>query len=203
MFYETLLEGQDPPLFEDVRRASVINLAAAYRADFTHVEHVAELALEMWDGLAAAGVHDGDPIERDLLWAAAMLHDIGMAIDYDDHHKHSRYLILSAGLAGFTPRETALVGQMARYHRKGSPSHGRLRGARAQGRRRAADPLRGRAAARRAARAPARSDRPQHRRRRARRRGGAACCGPTRTSRSPAGRPSARAICSGARSGAT
>ena len=124
VFYETLLEGQDPPLFEDVRRASVINLAAAYRADFTHIEHVAELALEMWDGLAAAGVHDGDPLERDLLWAAAMLHDIGMAIDYDDHHKHSRYLILSAGLAGFTPRETALVGQMARYHRKGSPGLG-------------------------------------------------------------------------------
>ena len=32
-----------------------------------------------------------------------MLHDIGMAVDYDDHHKHSRYLILNAGLPGFTP----------------------------------------------------------------------------------------------------
>jgi exopolyphosphatase/guanosine-5'-triphosphate,3'-diphosphate pyrophosphatase len=45
-------------------------------------------------------------------------------VDYDDHHKHSRYLILSAGLPGFTPRETALVGQAARYHRKGTPSLG-------------------------------------------------------------------------------
>jgi len=74
------------------------------------------------DALADAGLHPGDAQERDLLWAAAMLHDIGVAVDYDDHHKHSRYLILSAGLPGFTPRETAIVAQMARYHRKGTPS---------------------------------------------------------------------------------
>ena len=124
VFYETLLEGADPPLFEDVRRASVLNLASAYHADFAHTQHVARLALELWDGLAVAGVHAGDPAERELLWASAMLHDIGTAVDYDDHHKHSRYLILNAGLPGFAPRETALIGQMARYHRKGSPGLG-------------------------------------------------------------------------------
>ena len=47
-----------------------------------------------------------------------------MAVDYDDHHKHSRYLILNAGLPGFSPRETALIGQAARYHRKGTPTLG-------------------------------------------------------------------------------
>jgi exopolyphosphatase/guanosine-5'-triphosphate,3'-diphosphate pyrophosphatase len=124
VFYETLLAGEEPPLFEDVRVASVLNLASAYDADFAHIDHVARLALELWDGLADGGIHDGDPEERDLLWAAAMLHDIGTAVDYDDHHKHSRYLILNAGLPGFTPRETALIGQMARYHRKGTPALG-------------------------------------------------------------------------------
>jgi exopolyphosphatase/guanosine-5'-triphosphate,3'-diphosphate pyrophosphatase len=124
VFYETLLEGTDPPLFEDVRRASVINLAASYEADFAHCEHVARLALGLWDSLGEAGLHEADPIERDLLWAAAMLHDIGTAVDYDDHHKHSRYLILSAGLPGFSPREVGLIGQMARYHRKGTPGLG-------------------------------------------------------------------------------
>jgi exopolyphosphatase/guanosine-5'-triphosphate,3'-diphosphate pyrophosphatase len=53
-----------------------------------------------------------------------VLHDIGTAVDYDDHHKHSRYLILNAGLPGFSPRETALIGQAARYHRKGQPGLG-------------------------------------------------------------------------------
>jgi exopolyphosphatase/guanosine-5'-triphosphate,3'-diphosphate pyrophosphatase len=107
-----------------VRRVAVENLATQYHADVTHTAHVAHLALEIWDALASAGAHPGRADERHLLWAAAMLHDIGTAVDYDDHHKHSRYLILNAGLPGHTPRETALIGQMARYHRKGSPTLG-------------------------------------------------------------------------------
>ena len=53
-----------------------------------------------------------------------MLHDIGMSVDYDDHHKHSRYLILNGGLPGFTPVEVAIIAQAARYHRKGMPEPG-------------------------------------------------------------------------------
>jgi exopolyphosphatase/guanosine-5'-triphosphate,3'-diphosphate pyrophosphatase len=53
-----------------------------------------------------------------------VLHDIGMSIDYDDHHKHSRYLILNGGLPGFEPVETAIIAQAARYHRKGMPTPG-------------------------------------------------------------------------------
>ena len=108
--------------FEDVRRASVENLCHQYHGPSdAHVEHVARLALEMFDDLASAGVHEGTAEERELLWAAARLHDIGMAVDYDDHHKHSRYLVLNAGLPGWSQREIALIAQVARYHRKGSP----------------------------------------------------------------------------------
>jgi exopolyphosphatase / guanosine-5'-triphosphate,3'-diphosphate pyrophosphatase len=121
VFLNRLLGHRDPPLFNNVRRASVRNLAAEYDQLNAHTEHVAELSLTMWDALGS-----NDPVERELLWAAAMLHDIGMSVDYDDHHKHSRYLILNAGLPGFSPRETALIGQMARYHRKGNPSLGQF-----------------------------------------------------------------------------
>jgi exopolyphosphatase/guanosine-5'-triphosphate,3'-diphosphate pyrophosphatase len=82
--------------------------------------------LGLFDELAAAGLHEGDVWERELLFAACVLHDIGMSVDYDDHHKHSRYLILNAGLAGFSPREVALIAQAARYHRKGMPEFGEL-----------------------------------------------------------------------------
>jgi exopolyphosphatase/guanosine-5'-triphosphate,3'-diphosphate pyrophosphatase len=126
VFFERYLAGQEQPLFPDVRRASVLNMAAQYRVDTDHTEHVAALALGMFDELAALGLHDGDPRERELLWAACMLHDIGMSIDYDDHHKHSRYLILNGGLPGFTPVETAIIAQAARYHRKGMPVPGPL-----------------------------------------------------------------------------
>jgi len=124
VFFERLLAGEDPPLFGDVRRASVLNMAGQYRFDVEHTQHVAALALGMFDELAKLRLHDGDARERELLWAACMLHDVGMSIDYDDHHKHSRYLILNGGLPGFTPVETAIIAQSARYHRKGMPSPG-------------------------------------------------------------------------------
>ncbi len=131
VFFERLIAGfagdaagQQQPLFEDVRRASVLNMAAQYHVDIAHTEHVAALALGMFDELAQLGLHDGDARERELLWASCMLHDIGMSIDYDDHHKHSRYLILNGALPGFTPVETAIIAQAARYHRKGMPVPG-------------------------------------------------------------------------------
>jgi exopolyphosphatase/guanosine-5'-triphosphate,3'-diphosphate pyrophosphatase len=127
IFFERLLAGREPPLFEQVRSASVLNLAAQYHVDAAHTRHVAELALGMFDELARLGLHPGDANERELLWAASMLHDIGMSVDYDDHHKHSRYLILNAGLPGFTPVEVAIIAQAARYHRKGMPDPGPLR----------------------------------------------------------------------------
>jgi exopolyphosphatase/guanosine-5'-triphosphate,3'-diphosphate pyrophosphatase len=121
----TLLAGREP-LFENVREAAVGNLAIQYESDMTHVEHVATLALQMHDSLVKAGLFEPKRGERELLWAASMLHDVGMTISYDDHHKHSRYLIVSAELPGFDPRERALIAQISRYHRKGAPKLGEI-----------------------------------------------------------------------------
>jgi exopolyphosphatase / guanosine-5'-triphosphate,3'-diphosphate pyrophosphatase len=125
VFFAQHIAG-DPPIFDDVRRSSVVNLATQYEVDVAHTRHVAQLALGLFDELAAAGLHAGDPIERELLWAASVLHDVGMSVDYDDHHKHSRYLILNAGLPGYSPNEVAVIAQAARYHRKGVPDPGFL-----------------------------------------------------------------------------
>jgi exopolyphosphatase / guanosine-5'-triphosphate,3'-diphosphate pyrophosphatase len=119
VFYEHFLEGNDPPIFEDVRKASVMNVAHLYHYQEAHVEHVERLALRLFDQLS------DDPLmgknERELLWAACMLHDIGMSIDYNDHHRHGYYLILNSGLPGYSHRELALIALMVRYHRKSSP----------------------------------------------------------------------------------
>jgi exopolyphosphatase/guanosine-5'-triphosphate,3'-diphosphate pyrophosphatase len=126
IFFEAYLAPADPPLFASVREASVRNLATQHHGDLRHQRHVAALTLQLYDSLAAAGAHPGGAADRELVWAAALLHDVGYAVDYDDHHKHSRYLILNAGLPGWTPREVALIALMARYHRKGNPSFGEL-----------------------------------------------------------------------------
>jgi exopolyphosphatase/guanosine-5'-triphosphate,3'-diphosphate pyrophosphatase len=119
VFFERILPGDH--LFANVRSESVRNLAHRFGHNDEHDLHVWALSSAMFDGLAAAGLHDYGSEERELLWAACILHDIGVAVNYDDHHRHSYYLTLNAGLPGFTPRELILVGLVTRYHRKGEP----------------------------------------------------------------------------------
>ena len=122
VFVERFMEGDRPPLIADVRAQSVENLARRYGAATPHARHVARLSLELYDGLAAAGAIRPERDSRELLERACALHDIGTAVDYDDHHKHSLYLTLSAGLPGFDQRELQMIALIARYHRKGEPS---------------------------------------------------------------------------------
>ena len=122
---EHLLPPEEP-LLPDVRAAAIDNLLAGCDANVAHAHHVAALSLQLHDSLVRAKAIRPLPGERDLLWAAAMAHDVGMAVAYDGHAAHPHYLVLNAGLPGFTPRETALIGQMARYHRKGNPTLGQF-----------------------------------------------------------------------------
>jgi exopolyphosphatase/guanosine-5'-triphosphate,3'-diphosphate pyrophosphatase len=124
IFLAGLLAPVDPPLVPDVRTTSVRNLARQHGVDLVHAEHICALAHQLLEGLPGVGLPA--PGEPELVEAAALLHDVGLAVDYDDHHKHSSYLILGAGLPGFTPREVALIALMARYHRKGTPQLGAL-----------------------------------------------------------------------------
>ncbi|HEX4806153.1 MAG TPA: Ppx/GppA phosphatase family protein [Conexibacter sp.] len=124
IFLSQLLAPADPPLVPCVRATSVRNLARQHGVDLVHAEHIAALAHQLVEALPGAGLPE--PGEPELVEAAALLHDVGMAVDYDAHHKHSSYLILGSGLPGFTPREVALIALMARYHRKGTPSLGGL-----------------------------------------------------------------------------
>lgn len=113
-------------LAEDVRRFSVLNLMRRYYDHPAHNEQVRRLALGLFDGLAP--LHGYGALERELLACGALLHDIGMAINYYDHHKHGFFLTMSAPLPGFSHREQALIALLVRYHRKGSPSEQGLGG---------------------------------------------------------------------------
>jgi exopolyphosphatase/guanosine-5'-triphosphate,3'-diphosphate pyrophosphatase len=124
IFLTGLLAPADPPLVECVRTTSVRSLARQHGVDLVHADHIASLAHQLLEALPGAGLPE--PGEPELVEAAALLHDVGLAVDYDDHHKHSSYLILGSGLPGFTPREVALIALMARYHRKGTPQLGAL-----------------------------------------------------------------------------
>ena len=120
VFYETFLSGQSEPIIGDLRRFSVFSLARTFEQNEVHSQHVAYLSLRRFDDLQSA--HKLDTFYRELLWAAGILHDIGTAIDYDYHHKHSSYIVLNHTLPGYSPRELALVSLLCRFHRnKGKP----------------------------------------------------------------------------------
>lgn len=116
LFYHEFA-GRASPVIPDLRRFSVLNLGRVYGYQSAHADQVARLALALYDQLARR--HGYGALERELLWAAAQLNDIGSAVNYQDHHKHSAYLILSAGLPGYNHREIALIALLCVYHRKG------------------------------------------------------------------------------------
>jgi exopolyphosphatase / guanosine-5'-triphosphate,3'-diphosphate pyrophosphatase len=128
IFYERFLAPAEPPLIGDVRRQSVLNLVDIYRCERAHAEQATALALAVYDELARLGLHALEHPERELLWAAGMLHDAGVLVDYNDHHKHGFYLVLNAGLPGFRHRELALVALLVRSHRKALPTPAPLEG---------------------------------------------------------------------------
>jgi exopolyphosphatase / guanosine-5'-triphosphate,3'-diphosphate pyrophosphatase len=104
----------------DPRRRAVLEFAHRYAWDGPHCETVTRLALSLFD--QTAHLHGLGPAERELLEFAALMHDVGYGLSQSAHHKHSLYLIKTADLDGFTPRELLLMANIARYHRKALPA---------------------------------------------------------------------------------
>jgi exopolyphosphatase/guanosine-5'-triphosphate,3'-diphosphate pyrophosphatase len=120
LFFEQFWQHLSYPVVDNIRRFSVLNMARVYNYEKQHVAHVRYLANRLFEQLMP--LHGFGRAEQDILDAAALLHDLGSIIDYYAHHKHSQMLITNRGLPGYTPRETALVALLTRYHRKGKPS---------------------------------------------------------------------------------
>lgn len=119
LFFEHFWRHLSYPVVRNVRQFSVLNKARIYQYSKGHANQVRFLAGRLFEQLAP--LHGYGRGELELLNAAALLHDLGTLISYDDHHKHSQTLIVNSGLPGFRPRETALIALMTRYHRRGRP----------------------------------------------------------------------------------
>jgi exopolyphosphatase / guanosine-5'-triphosphate,3'-diphosphate pyrophosphatase len=89
------------------------------RANERHCEHVANLALQIFDGVKNR--YRLPAFGRDVLQAAALLHDIGYLISHSKHHKHTYHLIMHGDLPAFAPHEVELIANVARYHRRAFP----------------------------------------------------------------------------------
>ena len=103
-----------------VRQRSVILAAQKYQVNLEHADRIATFALELFDQTHEI-LHSWGAEERELLWAAAILHNCGHYISHSAHHKHSYYLIRHSELLGYTETEIETIANLARYHRKSAP----------------------------------------------------------------------------------
>jgi exopolyphosphatase/guanosine-5'-triphosphate,3'-diphosphate pyrophosphatase len=80
---------------------------------------VSALASRLFDELREE--HGLGDRERLLLRVASLLHDVGIYVSLRAHHKHSQYILAASQIFGLSNEETAIVANIARYHRRGAP----------------------------------------------------------------------------------
>jgi CHAD domain-containing protein len=93
-------------------------------SDFQHSRKIARLSLQLYDGLARVGVLEANNRHsRELLRAAATMHDVGRSEGNSGHHKTTGRLIRKLELPfGWKPEDQDMVALIARYHRGALPS---------------------------------------------------------------------------------
>ncbi len=103
-----------------VRQRSVLKTAQKYQVNLEYSDRVANFALTLFDQTRER-LHAWDSEARELLWAAAMLHNCGLFVSHSAYHKHSYYLIRHGELLGFSEAEIEVIANFARYHRRNIP----------------------------------------------------------------------------------
>jgi exopolyphosphatase/guanosine-5'-triphosphate,3'-diphosphate pyrophosphatase len=102
-------------------REEVLALMQALEEEPHHVQHVAALALQLFDELGE--VHGLGDMDRFILEAGSLLHDIGWSVSYEGpgHHRQSARLIREHGWKNLPRHAVDVIAQVARYHRKNLP----------------------------------------------------------------------------------
>ncbi|MDA3873948.1 MAG: HD domain-containing protein [Kiritimatiellae bacterium] len=98
---------------------SALQLGQKFHLDEKHGEEVAGLALQLFDELQEE--HHLGPRYRVLLHIACLLHEIGTFISSTSHHKHSMYILANTPIFGLGRRDSRIVANVARYHRRSTP----------------------------------------------------------------------------------
>ncbi len=100
----------------DVLTYSLDRYVKYYGCDSKHVEHVMQLAVQLFKQLRV--LHKFPRQYLKILKIAAALHDCGERVQYDNHAKHSCYTILGSRIYGAMHREIVLAAFVAGCHNK-------------------------------------------------------------------------------------
>jgi len=117
------------PHGEQIEKAALLRLklwASLLDPDFTHSTRVANLALQLYDGLQAIKPAIHEQNSRKVLHLAALLHDVGRSHHAKGHHKETYRLVhrLRSPL-GIRKHDLDAAAIVARYHRGALPRTGK------------------------------------------------------------------------------
>lgn len=113
------LYGEKKHAYRDQVLSSALQIGRKYMFDEQHGTMTATFSVKLFDETKT--LHNLNLEYRLLLEVAALLHDIGMFINVNDHHKHTQYLLMATPVIGLNQSQMAIVANVARYHRKSFP----------------------------------------------------------------------------------
>lgn len=115
LFYDYYSKSNNVPLIaKNILELSRENTLRLFESDTSHARHITKLALAMFDGWME--LHKVRKSNRRLLETAALLHDIGITINFYSHARHSAYMIQNAKLFGLTHKEQIITSAIAGWH---------------------------------------------------------------------------------------
>lgn len=100
-----------------------VNLYEKYCKDKEHATDVKKYALMIFEALYQNAEEYKNLSSKSVqyLEQAALLHDIGYAVEKKSHHKHTMNIIINEGIDGFSREDAAIIANIARYHRGSLP----------------------------------------------------------------------------------
>lgn len=114
LIYEYIQKGRQP--VDNVLDFSLNNILGIYNLNKKHAIQVWNLFDSLFMQLKS--LHKIATYPYKIMKTAALLHDSGVNIDYNDHHKHSFYMILNSGINGLSHKQLLSAAFIAGFHRK-------------------------------------------------------------------------------------
>lgn len=98
----------------DMREITVAQFLHRYKIDEKHARKVAELTDTLFGQISKK---NASLLRQQLIlnWAA-LLHEIGLSIGHNSHHKHAAYILSNADMPGFSKREQSLLSTWVLAH---------------------------------------------------------------------------------------
>jgi len=101
----------------DVRSESVNSFAERFVLDIAHGQRVAKTAQALCKQLQKTWLK-GLPEAGQFLHWAALLHEVGLSIAHNQHHKHGAYMISHADMMGFSRQDQELLATLVLEQRR-------------------------------------------------------------------------------------